>query len=157
MDLNYFDEMSAWDKLVALYSGSLSGAKFLGSHPKAFLEHSQYPEELKLLMRTYNPEMPTNRVDRNPLDKALNYGGGYQFGQTSGMPYQDSENLAKAYQLKSYLADKYLNNASPSRLKDASLDYYENLAGLRQAYADKAANKPYENIRNLSVKYGLGK
>jgi hypothetical protein len=157
MDPNLFQNMSAWDKLKTITAGSWSGAKLLSNNFKGFLAHSEYPEELNLLLKTYNPELGAKRVDRGPLDRALNFGGGYQFAQTSGLDYQDSDNLAKTYQLEGYLKDKYLNNASPSRLQDASMDYYENVAGLKKGYEDLNANKTNENIKNLSVEYAKRK
>lgn len=153
MDPDLFKNMSAWDKLKTLTSGAWAGSKLLKNNFSGYLEHSEYPEHLNILFKEYNPELGTKRVDRGPLDRALNYGGGYQFGETSGLSLEDTDSLAKAYQLRGYLVDKYLKGASPQRLQDASMDYYENMAGARQAYEDKAAGKKYQNIRELSAEY----
>lgn len=153
MDPDLFKNMSAWDKLKTITSGAWAGSKLLANNFSGYLEHSEYPDYLRRRFKDGNPELGTERVDRGPLDRALNYGGAYQFGQTSGLDYEDSDKLAKAYQLRGYLIDKYINRASPERLQDASMDYYENREGLRKAYADKAAGKNDENIRELSASY----
>ena len=69
------------------------------------------------------------------------------------MSYDDSEKMAKSYQLKQYLKDKYLYDAPESRLKDASMDYYENVAGLKQAYQDSTNKSKPEDITKLSAMY----
>lgn len=148
-----FAQMSPWQKLQTLMQGYGIGIRDTFSEPKVLFNHLMYPEQLKVMLNQYNPEIGMTRTDRSPLDRAINYGGGYQFGSTSSLPIEDIEKMAKAYQLRGYLLDQ-LTGASPERLRDASMDYYENMEGVRAAREEKES-KP--NIRKKSAEYAKRK
>ena len=120
-----FADMSMWDKLTTLTNGGLLRAK----HWTAGNEHGKYPEAalLRFKQATDKP-----RVNRNIVDRALNYGGGYDFGSHPDVPLQDAVEMAKAYQLWDYMT-----TFDPKREADAQLDYEENAAGVVRAKADQ--------------------
>ena len=146
LDQNMFDQMSAWDKAKAIGSGLLSVGGFMVRHPLQYLEHSAYPEKLRNTLAETYPEMAIERVNRNPLDVAINYGGGYQFGALPSTNLQDADKMAKAYQLIDYL---YAEN--PQQKQDAWKDYQENMAGVRAAIANKRVGK---NLNIPAASYG---
>lgn len=148
-----FAQMSPWQKLSTLMQGYGVGIRDTFNEPGVLWNHLLYPEQLKVMLNQYNPELGKVRTDRSPLDQAINYGGGYQFGSSSSLPIEDIEKLAKAYQLRGYLLDKF-KGASPERLRDASMDYYENMAGVNAARAEKDLKA---NIRSKAVEFATKK
>lgn len=129
LDENMFAQMGAWDKIKTLASGGWNAAGLLASNPSAYLEHGAYPEKLKLQLAS---DLGSTRTNRSPLDVAINYGGGYQFGTIPNMDVERADKMAKAYQLWDYMTA-----STPKAEQDAWKDYQENMAGVRQAIADK--------------------
>ena len=148
-----FAQMSPWQKLQTLMQGYGVGIGDTFNEPGVLFQHLMYPEQLKVLLNQYNPELGTTRTDRSALDRAINYGGGYQFGATSSLPIEDIDKMAKAYQLRGYLIDQF-TGASPERLRDASMDYYENMQGVRAARSEKDAKA---NIRKKAAEFAKSK
>lgn len=129
LDENQFANMNWWDKLSTLGSGVANAGSLLFTHPISYVEHGLYPEQLKLALAK---DLGTSRTNRSPLDVAINYGGGYQFGTIPSVTESDADKMAKAYQLWDYM-----NAKTPQNEQDAWKDYQENMAGVRQAIADK--------------------
>lgn len=144
LDENQFANMNWWDKLSTLGSGVANAGSLLFAHPISYVEHGLYPEKLKNALAK---DLGTSRTNRSPLDVAINYGGGYQFGTIPSVTEQEADKMAKAYQLWDYM-----NAKNPQSEQDAWKDYQENMAGVRQAIADKRVgiNK---NIPTISTQY----
>lgn len=151
LDQNMFAQMSMWDKLKALGSGAASSASLLWNNPSAYLEHGAYPEQLKNQLALSAKDLGTTRMNRSPLDAAINYGGGYQFGTIPDMTVENADKMAKAYQLMDYM--KASNSQSEL---DAWKDYQENMAGVKAAIeAKRVGNKlSKEEIARASANYG---
>ena len=144
LDENQFANMSMWDKLGVLGSGGLNAAGLLVSHPISYFEHAFYPEHLKVQLAK---DLGTERTNRSPLDVAINYGGGYQFGTIPSVTEQDADKMAKAYQLWDYM-----NAKNPQSEQDAWKDYQENMAGVRAAIADKKVGNR-KDIPTISTQF----
>lgn len=151
LDQNMFAQMSMWDKLKTLGSGAASSASLLFNNPSAYLEHGAYPEQLKNQLATSAKDLGTTRVNRSPLDTAINYGGGYQFGTIPDMTVENADKMAKAYQLFDYM-----KASNPKSELDAWKDYQENMAGVKAAVQARNAGKNLtkEEIARASANYG---
>lgn len=145
-----FDQMSAWDKAKAIGSGLLSAGGFMVMHPFQYNSHSNYPEQLKQMLANQSPNLGLVRTNRSPLDQAINYGGGYQFGTLPSADLESADKMSKAYQLIDYL-----DAETPQQKQDAWKDYQENMAGVRAALADKRVGKK-KNIPAISTQYARG-
>lgn len=119
-----FSEMPMLDKLGSLVRGGALQFK----HWSASDAHGRYPESA---LRRFQSELKSPRIDRNEVDRALNYGGGYDFGSRD-VPIKDAVDMARAYQLWDYMT-----TFDPKREADAQADYDENVAGVFAANADK--------------------
>ena len=144
LDENQFANMSMWDKLGVLGSGGLNAAGLLVSHPISYFEHAFYPEHLKVQLAK---DLGTERTNRSPLDVAINYGGGYQFGTIPSVTEQDADKMAKAWQLRDYMMAK-----TPQAEQDAWKDYQDNMAGVRAAIADKKVGNR-KDIPTISTQF----
>jgi hypothetical protein len=149
LDQNMFAQMSMLDKLKTLGSGAVSSASLLFNNPSAYLEHGAYPEQLKNKLSAYK-DLGTTRVNRSPLDVAINYGGGYQFGTIPNMTVEEADKMAKAWQLMDYM-----KTSDPKREMDAWKDYQENMAGVKAAIENKRAGKK-KDIPAISYEYAKG-
>lgn len=132
LDENQFDQMSAWDKTKAIGSGVGNWLGFMAMHPFQYNEHNSYPNLLSDQLKSQYPDLGSVRVNRTPLDTAINYGGGYQFGALPSANLENADKMAKAWQLMDYIYAE-----TPQQKYDAWKDYQENMAGVRQAIADK--------------------
>ena len=150
LDENMFDKMSAWEKAKAIGSGLVSAGGFMVAHPFQYSSHSNYPEQLKQQLAKQSPNLGLVRTNRSPLDTAINYGGGYQFGTLPSVDLEKADNLAKAYQLIDYIYAE-----TPQQKQDAWKDYQENMAGVRAALADKRVGKK-KDIPTISTQYAKG-
>lgn len=150
LDQNMFDQMSAWEKAKAIGSGLLSAGGFMVAHPLQYTSHSNYPEQLKQQLASQSPNLGLERVNRSPLDMAINYGGGYQFGSLPSADLESADKMAKAYQLIDYLYAE-----TPKQKQDAWKDYQENMAGVRAAIANKRVGKKVD-IPTISTQYAKG-
>lgn len=150
LDKNMFEQMSALDKAKAIGSGLLSAGGFMIAHPLQYSSHSNYPEQLKQQLAKDSPDLGLVRLNRSPLDTAINYGGGYQFGALPSADLESADKMAKAYQLIDYLYAE-----TPQQKQDAWKDYQENMAGVRAAIADKKVGKKVD-IPAASYKYSRG-
>lgn len=96
---------------------------------KAALAHDRAPErDIREFRSKPRYQLPQQRVDRNPLDAALNYAGGYDFARQPGVSMEDAIDLAKAYQLRDYMMAR-----TQQRELDAQRDFGENVAGIVSA------------------------
>lgn len=147
LDENQFANMNWWDKLSTLGSGVANAGSLLFQHPISYVEHGLYPEQLKTQLKPY----ATDRANRSPLDVAINYGGGYQFGTIPSVTEADADKMAKAYQLWDYMRAK-----TPAQEQDAWKDYQENMAGVRAAIAAKRVGNALEKdkIYKEAAQYG---
>lgn len=147
LDENQFANMGWWDKVKTLGSGVGNAASLLFTHPMSYLEHGAYPEQIKNQLKPY----ATERTNRSPLDVAINYGGGYQFGTIPSVTEQDADKMAKAYQLWDYM-----NAKTPASEADAWKDYQENMAGVRAAIAAKKVGNQLDKnkIYKEAARYG---
>ena len=121
--------MNWLDKIKTLGVGAGNAASLLFTNPSAYTSHGAYPNELKAQLAT---ELGGYRDNRSPLDVAINYGGGYQFGTLPEVNIDNADKMAKAYQLWDYMRAK-----TPDDQADAWKDYQENMAGVRAAIAAK--------------------
>jgi len=117
-------ELPLLDKFGTLLRGA--GLQF--KHWDASGAHGKYPEGA---LKRFRQQLQLPRVNRNEIDRALNYGGGYDFGARD-VPLKDAVDMARAYQL----AD-YMTTFDPNLEADAQADYDENVAGVFAANADK--------------------
>ena len=136
LDDNMFKQMSMLEKLKTLGSGAVNAASLLFTNPSAYQEHGAYPERLKSQLANEAMDLGTNRINRSPLDIAINYGGGYQFGTIPNMTETEADKMAKAWQLRDYMM-----TTDPAKENDAWKDYQENMAGVRSALESKKVNK----------------
>jgi hypothetical protein len=150
LDENMFAQMSMLDKLKTLGSGAVSSASLLFNNPSAYLEHGAYPEQLKNQLSAYK-DLGTTRINRSPLDMAINYGGGYQFGTIPDMTVENADKMAKAWQLMDYM-----KASNPKSELDAWKDYQENMAGVRAAVQARNSGKQLtkDEIAKASANYG---
>lgn len=128
-DISTFADMSMLEKLAALGKGGLLQFK----HWNEASGHGAVPESQLRKLRSPEYGLPRQRVNRNALDRAVNYAGGYDWGARPSVPVEDALDMAKAYQLLDYMStwDK-------QREADAQKDYEENVAGVLAA-------QPYRN------------
>jgi len=154
LDDNIFSNMSTWDKIKTLASGYGLGALNKVTNYDAINKHGEYPDLLRGELQNNYPELGYSRQNRTPLDAAINYGGGYDFGKNIPVSYQDADKMAKAYQLTDYLTSSLMSNKQG--MSDASKDYYDNMAGVRQAIEDKRLKKSADSnkIIDMSALYG---
>lgn len=150
LDQNLFDQMSALEKAKAIGSGLLSAGGFMIMHPLQYSSHSNYPEQLKQQLMQQSPDLGLVRVNRSPLDQAINYGGGYQFGSLPSADLESADKMAKAYQLIDYLYAE-----TPQQKQDAWKDYQENMAGVKAAIENKRVGKK-KDIPTISKQYVKG-
>lgn len=155
LDENQFDKMSFGDKLGSLLGGHLTAMKYGVTNLSDYMKHDSYPEYLSGQLKGYYPQLGQVRTDRSPLDVAMNYGGGYQFGSMPSVNLQDADKMAKAYQLRGYMWDNMLGNKP--RMDDAWKDYQENMDGVRQAILDRNNNKSFDHDKNMAeaTRYAL--
>lgn len=120
-----FSTLSPLEKLKILGRGLGLQVSNFG----AALKHDSAPrKDLQEFRSKPRYQLPKERVDRNPLDAALNYSGGYDFARQPGVSMEDAIDLAKAYQLWDYM-----RAMSPQRELDAQRDFGENVAGIVSA------------------------
>ena len=155
LDANQFDKSSFLDNLGSLIGGHMTAAKYLWNSPSEVMRHYAYPDYLSDQLKANYPMLGDKRIDRQPLDVAINYGGGYQFGDIPNVTLEDADKMAKAYQLRSYIWDNMFGDKS--RNQDAWRDYQENMAGVRQSLLDKKQNIKFDHERNMknSASYAL--
>ena len=128
-----YAEMSLPGKLGELAKGAGKGLKYMLTESKAYAGHLQAPEVFAKMLRERYPELGAKRVDRGPLDAAINFAGGYDWAARPEVSAEDARAMALQYQLRDYM--------KPSRTKSNEVaDYAQNLAGVEQALADKEAN-----------------
>ncbi len=128
-----YAEMSLPGKLGELVKGAGKGLKYMFRESKAYAGHLQAPEVFAKMLRERYPELGAKRVDRGPLDAAINFAGGYDWAARPEVSAEDARAMALQYQLRDYM--------KPSRTKSNEVaDYAQNLAGVEQALADKEAN-----------------
>lgn len=136
-----FKQESQNPKSVILKNGALYAANNLLGFANHALREDDYLNDLKKYYRTNELDQ---KVDRSPLDRAVNYAGGYDWGMQNSVSdenLQDAINAARAYQLRDYV-----NSETDKRRNDAVKDYLENIAGMKAALADK--DKGIERDRN---------
>ena len=110
----------------------------------AALKHDSAPrKDLREFKSKPRYQLPPGRVDRNPLDAALNYSGGYDFASQPGVTQEDAIDLAKAYQLFDYIRAMSLE-----RELDAQRDFGENVAGVVSAQDPTSYLKMMQNAAN---------
>ena len=124
-----FSDMSMLEKLAALGKGGLLQFKHWSEADK----HVAVPERQLRELRSAEYGLPRQRVNRNAMDRAVNYAGGYDWGARPSVPVEDALDMAKAYQLLDYM-----KTFDPQREADAQKDYEENVAGVLAA-------QPYRN------------
>lgn len=145
-----FEQMSALEKAKAIGSGLLSAGGFMIMHPLQYSSHSNYPEQLKQQLAQQSPNLGLTRINRSPLDVAINYGGGYQFGSLPSADLESADKMAKAYQLIDYIYAE-----TPQQRQDAWKDYQENMAGVKAAIENKRVGKK-KDIPTISTQYARG-
>ena len=150
LDKNMFEQMSALEKAKAIGSGLLSAGGFMIMHPFQYSSHSNYPEQLKQQLAQQSPDLGLTRINRSPLDVAINYGGGYQFGSLPSADLESADKMAKAYQLIDYIYAE-----TPQQRQDAWKDYQENMAGVKAAIENKRVGKK-KDIPTISTQYARG-
>jgi len=150
LDKNMFEQMSALEKAKAIGSGLLSAGGFMIMHPFQYSSHSNYPEQLKQQLAQQSPNLGLTRINRSPLDVAINYGGGYQFGTLPSADLESADKMAKAYQLIDYIYAE-----TPQQRQDAWKDYQENMAGVKAAIENKRVGKK-KDIPTISTQYARG-
>ena len=145
MPTSNFSDMSMLDKLTALAKGGLLQFK----HWNEASGHGAVPE--RQLRELRNPEygLPRNRVNRNPMDRAVNFAGGYDWGARPSVPLEDALDMAKAYQLLDYMT-----TFNPQRELDAQRDYEENVAGILAAQPYRDIQRPEREMLREAAEYG---
>lgn len=124
------EKLSKADTAKALLKGL--GLRTL-KYPLMATGHGAYPNKIrKELVTQYPEDLGTKRINRSPLDTAINYGGVYDLASDPRMEPQDLKDMALAYQLWDYVkGDK----------EDAVRDYQENMAGIAAATSDRKAGR----------------
>jgi len=140
-----FSEMSMLDKLAALGKGGLLQFK----HWNEASDHVSTPEKQLRALRAAEYGLPRERINRNPLDRAVNYAGGYDWGARPSVPEQDALDMAKAYQLWDYMT-----TFDPRREADAQRDYEENVAGVLAAQPYQGVQRPEREMLREAAEYG---
>ena len=146
-----FSTLSLPEKLSILGRGGLLQLK----NWSAALGHDRAPErDLREFRSKPRYELPQQRRDRNPLDAALNYSGGYDFASQPGVSIEDAIDLAKAYQLRDYM----MANTRQREL-DAQRDFGENVAGIVSSREPKGYLQMMQDAANYgrnTERYAMG-
>jgi len=143
-----FANLSMLDKAKLL----AKAAKYRIQYNKQAEEHGKYPEALsRELKKNYLDQVGNSRVNRSPLDVALNYGGGYDFGVRQDIPVDVARDMGKAYQYTDYFFSPFTGPKS-----DAVGDYYENMAGVEAGIKERGRRATEAEIQRRSAEYGRG-
>lgn len=149
--LEDFSTLSLPEKLRILARGGL--LQF--TNMRAAGKHDVAPERhLREFRSKPRYGLPRQRVDRNPLDVALNYAGGYDFANQPNVSMEDAIDLAKAYQLRDYMLA-----TTKQRELDAQRDFGENVAGIVSAQVPTNYMKMMQNAAdygNTTERYREG-
>ena len=141
-----FADLSVLDKAGLL----AKAAKYRVQYNKQAVEHGKYPEELfSALKAKYRDQVGNSRVNRSPLDAALNYGGGYDFGVRQDVPADIARDMGKTYQYVDYFFSPFTGPKS-----DAVGDYYENMAGVEAGIKERGRRASDAEIQRRSAEYG---
>jgi len=143
-----FASLSMMDKAKLL----AKAAKYRIQYNKQAVEHGKYPDALSSeLKKNYLDTVGNSRVNRSPLDVALNYGGGYDFGVRQDIPADVARDMGKAYQYTDYFFSPFTGPKS-----DAVGDYYENMAGVEAGIKERGRRATEAEIQRRSAEYGRG-
>ena len=143
-----FANLSMMDKAKLL----AKAAKYRIQYNKQAVEHGKYPDALSSeLKKNYLDQVGNSRVNRSPLDAALNYGGGYDFGVRQDIPADVARDMGKAYQYTDYFFSPFTGPKS-----DAVGDYYENMAGVEAGIKERGRRATEAEIQRRSAEYGRG-
>lgn len=142
--LDQFSDMSMLDKLAALGKGGLLQFK----HWTEAGKHGAAPERQLRELRAAEYGLPRERINRNPMDRAVNYAGGYDWGVNPSVPLNDALDMAKAYQLFDYM-----KTFDPARERDAQKDYEENVAGIMAAQPYRGVQRPERDMLREAAEY----
>jgi hypothetical protein len=143
-----FANLSVLDKAKLL----AKAAKYRVQYNKQAVEHGKYPDALSSeLKKNYLDQVGNSRVNRSPLDVALNYGGGYDFGVRQDIPADVARDMGKAYQYTDYFFSPFTGPKS-----DAVGDYYENMAGVEAGIKERGRRATEAEIQRRSAEYGRG-
>jgi hypothetical protein len=143
-----FASLSMLDKAKLL----AKAAKYRIQYNKQAVEHGKYPDALSSeLKKNYLDTVGNSRVNRSPLDVALNYGGGYDFGVRQDVPADVARDMGKAYQYTDYFFSPFTGPKS-----DAVGDYYENMAGVEAGIKERGRRATEAEIQRRSAEYGRG-
>jgi hypothetical protein len=141
-----FAGLSMLDKAKLL----AKAAKYRVQYNKQAVDHGKYPDALSSeLKKNYLDEVGNSRVNRSPLDVALNYGGGYDFGVRQDIPADVARDMGKAYQYTDYFFSPFTGPKS-----DAVGDYYENMAGVEAGIKERGRRATEAEIQRRSAEYG---
>jgi hypothetical protein len=125
-------------------------AKYRIQYNKQAEEHGKYPDILSAALKEkYLDQVGNSRVNRSPLDAAINYGGGYDFGVRGDVPPEVARDMAKSYQYTDYFFSPFTGPKA-----DAVGDYYENMAGVEAGIKERARRASEEDIARRSAEYG---
>jgi hypothetical protein len=146
VDADPFANLSMLDKAKLL----AKAAKYRIQYNKQAVEHGKYPDALSSeLKKNYLDTVGNSRVNRSPLDVALNYGGGYDFGVRQDVPADVARDMGKAYQYTDYFFSPFTGPKS-----DAVGDYYENMAGVEAGIKERGRRATEAEIQRRSAEYG---
>jgi hypothetical protein len=141
-----FADLSVLDKAELL----AKAAKYRIKYNKQAVDHGKYPDALSSeLKKKYLDLVGNSRVNRSPLDAALNYGGGYDFGVRQDVPADVARDMGKAYQYTDYFFSPFTGPKS-----DAVGDYYENMAGVEAGIKERGRRATEAEIQRRSAEYG---
>jgi hypothetical protein len=141
-----FANLSMLDKAKLL----AKAAKYRIQYNKQAVDHGKYPDALlSELKKNYLDQVGNSRVNRSPLDVALNYGGGYDFGVRQDIPADVARDMGKAYQYTDYFFSPFTGPKS-----DAVGDYYENMAGVEAGIKERGRRATEAEIQRRSAEYG---
>ena len=143
-----YADMSAIQKAVELAKGFWNNQRYAWGENPAWLAHMQAPEQYAQYFKQHYPEMGSLRVNRGPLDVAINYAGGYDWAARPEVSPEDARNMARQYQLSDYVL--------PGRKESNEVaDYAQNMAGVERALADREQNRQrsHEEVAALARKY----
>lgn len=141
-----FADLSVLDKAALL----AKAAKYRIQYNKQAEEHGKYPDILSSALKDkYREQVGNSRVNRSPLDAAINYGGGYDFGVRNDIPANVARDMAKAYQYTDYFFSPFTGPKS-----DAVGDYYENMAGVEAGIKERNRRASEADIIRRSADYG---
>ncbi len=141
-----FANLSMLDKAKLL----AKAAKYRIQYNEQATEHGKYPDALSsALKKKYLDDLGNSRVNRSPLDVAINYGGGYDFGVRQDIPADVARDMGKAYQYTDYFFSPFTGPKS-----DAVGDYYENMAGVEAGIKERGRRATEDEIQRRSADYG---